>query len=1035
MATSQFDSFIKTLKKVFMLDQADLDFGIYRIMNQKRKDIEKYLNENLKTQITEVLNNNKSSQVAEYENELKEARKAAEMLGISPDDMPKVKELKAKIASLGNTEDLENEVYSHLSTFFGRYYDGGDFISQRRYKKDVYAIPYEGEEVKLHWANADQYYIKTSEYFRNYRFKLDGGKYVEFTLKEASTEQNNNKAQKDKERRFALYEECPVEVIDDELHINFTYELYPKATKQKSLIESAFNVVKDLLPSEFKMEVLALRPTDSDRSRTLLQKHLTDYVARNTFDYFIHKDLKGFLSRELDFYIKNEILEIDDIDARTTESFLAHLTVIKAIKNVGSKIIEFLASLENFQKRLWLKKKMVVSADYCITLDRVPEKFYAEICANDSQREEWVKLFAIDEIKSSQPEGFFNEGAVTGYSIPLTEQFLKENPFLVLDTACFTDDFKRRLISEIDDLDEKCDGLMIKSDNFQALRLLEEKYLEKVNCIYIDPPYNTDATKIIYKNGYEHSSWISLMDTRLMIAKKFLDKTGIIELAIDDYELRYINCCLEKNFGINNFISNISIFTNPKGRDQGFVAQSHDYSVIYAKDKSIAKTYNFKLSNSELLKKFSKLKNGQNLRELPLKRTGTGKYREERPYMFFPFLYHLKEKQLSIISKEEYRKLYDSDKKIFNDLYLNELKNKYEKEGYVVILPLNELGQFLRWRWGYDSCVKGIDNGILFCKQTRGKYAVYQYDMADDEFTPKSMWIGERYDASSKGTNLLNNIIPNNPFDYPKSVYTVQDNISLGADMNGLIFDFFAGSGTTAHAVINLNRNDAGERKYILVDMGSYFYSVIKTRIQKVIYSEDWNNGKPVSRKGSSHCFKYMRLEQYEDTLNNLVVKKNTLMDQEGEFFDGYMLGYLLDTETKDSLFSLDWFVNPWNTKLKITRNNETKEEKIDLVETFNYLIGLKVQRISYPKSDICVVEGYSRREEHILIIWRDCMKVSNEDLNEFFRRMAYSTRDKEYDKIYVNGDNNLENLKTDADTWKVTLIEQEFSKRMFEVE
>lgn len=491
MAISQFDSFIKTLKKVFMLDQAELDFGIYRIMNQKRKDIEKYLNENLKTQVTEVLNNNKSSQVAEFENELKEARKAAEMLGISPDDMPKVKELKAKIASLGNTEDLENEVYSHLSTFFSRYYEGGDFISQRRYKKDVYAIPYEGEEVKLHWANADQYYIKTSEYFRNYRFKLDSGKYVEFTLKEVSTEQNNDKPQNNMEHRFALYEACPVEVINDELHINFTYELYPKATKQKALIESAFNTVKDLLPSEFKMDVLALRPTDSDRSRTLLQKHLSDYVARNTFDYFIHKDLKGFLSKELDFYIKNEILEIDDIDARTTESFLAHLTVIKAIKNVGSKIIEFLASLENFQKRLWLKKKMVISTDYCITLDRVPEKFYAEICANDAQREEWVKLFAIDEIKSSQPEGFFNEGAVTGYSIPLTEQFLKENPFLVLDTVFFTDDFKRKLVSEIDDLDEKCDGLLINSENYQALNLISEKYKGVVNMVVTDPPYNT----------------------------------------------------------------------------------------------------------------------------------------------------------------------------------------------------------------------------------------------------------------------------------------------------------------------------------------------------------------------------------------------------------------------------------------------------------------------------------------------------------------------------------------------------------------
>ena len=383
MATSQFEAFKQTLKKVFMLDQADLDFGIYRIMNQKRADIEKYLNENLKAQVKETLENNKSSQLSELENELKEAKKAAETLGVSPEDLPKVKELKDKIAASGDNDALENEVYSHLTTFFSRYYDSGDFVSQRRYKKDVYAIPYEGEEVKLHWANADQYYIKTGEYFRNYRFKLDNGKYVEFTLKEATTEQNNNKAQNNMERRFALYEECPCEVINDELHINFTYELYPKATKQKGLIESAYKTVIDMLPGDFKMELLVLKPTESDKKRTLLQKHLNDYVARNMFDYFIHKDLKGFLSRELDFYIKNEVLEIDDIDARTTDSFIAHLTAIKAIKNVGAKIIEFLASLENFQKRLWLKKKMVVSADYCITLDRVPEIFFGLFCCID----------------------------------------------------------------------------------------------------------------------------------------------------------------------------------------------------------------------------------------------------------------------------------------------------------------------------------------------------------------------------------------------------------------------------------------------------------------------------------------------------------------------------------------------------------------------------------------------------------------------------------------------------------------------------
>lgn len=226
MAT-QFELFKGALEKMLMLDQADLDFGIYRIMNQKRNDIEKYLNNDLKKQVTDAVSGSSTAEVESVKAELASLIKTLTDAGIDPETSPKVKDLRAKLSEGGDTESLENEVYSHLTTFFSRYYDSGDFISQRRYKKDVYAIPYEGEEVKLHWANADQYYIKTGEYFRSYRFTLTGGKAVEFTLKEATVEQNNNLAQNNMERRFALYEEQPVEVDGDTLHINFTYELYP----------------------------------------------------------------------------------------------------------------------------------------------------------------------------------------------------------------------------------------------------------------------------------------------------------------------------------------------------------------------------------------------------------------------------------------------------------------------------------------------------------------------------------------------------------------------------------------------------------------------------------------------------------------------------------------------------------------------------------------------------------------------------------------------------------------------------------------
>lgn len=1016
MAT-QFDLFIATMKKVLMLDQADLDFGIYRIMNQKRDQIESYLNNDLRRQVTESIRENASSDAEALKKELTQLVATLTAAGMNPDDAPKVKELKERIAQCGNSEELENEVYSHLTIFFGRYYDGGDFISQRRYKKDVYAIPYEGEEVKLYWANADQYYIKTAEYFRNYRFAVDGDKFCEFTLREATTEQNNNVAQNNMERRFALCEETPVEVIGNTLHIYFTYELYPKATKQKVLIEAAYEAIKEAIPAEFAA-VFAPRPTESDRTRTLLQKHLNDYVARNKFDYFIHKDLGGFLSRELDFYIKNEILVIDDIDARTPDEFLKHLTVIKAIKGVGMKLITFLASLENYQKRLWLKKKFVVESNYCITLDRVPERFYAEIAANDAQREEWVRLFAIDEITSQATNGLFEEGK-SGYSVPLTVEFLKENPFLVLDTKFFPAEFKNALLASIDHIDEQCDGLLINSENFQALGLLQGKYKEQIQCIYVDPPYNTSASEIAYKNSYKHSSWMTLLNDRLLEGKELLKKDGIQCTTIDDVEGSRLRILLESIFNESPMVVGIRI--KPSGRPipNGF-AISHEYAYFSRKEVSTA-INRLQHSDDQNNRYRESDEKGVFFWEL-LRKAGSNSFRQNRPTMYYPIWLNTDSGKMRIPAME-----YDevSQEYITKDVLL---------ENEIEIYPIKDDGSQGRWYFGAERAVNEVDE-FKAEKQKDGRYFIYRRRRKNEGVQPTTFWDSSKYSATEHGTDLLKRIFGEQEvFSYPKSIFAEEDCLTVsGAERYSLILDYFAGSGTTGHAVINLNRKDGGKRKYILCEMGEYFDTVTKPRIQKVIYSKDWDGGKPVSREGSSHCFKYMRLEQYEDTLNNLTIQPATISKDNADFYDGYVLGYMLDIETRDSLFNMKWFRNPWNMKLRITRQNETREEKIDVIETFNYLIGLNVVSILYPKKGICTVEGVTRSGERTLVIWRDCDTVDNKALDDFFRRMSYSTRDTEFDRIYVNGDNNLENLRTDGEQWKVVLTEQEFAKRMFE--
>ena len=1058
--------FTALLKQIFELDKSDLDFGIYRVMNLRKTEIENFLMYRLPQMVQETLAPFAQGSKEELLAQKKQIEDTVAAMGISIDMLPDTAEMKKKYVqiqtSLAEGIDmaaLETDVYSALYSFFNRYYEDGDFISKRRYKEGVYAIPYEGEEVKLYWANQDQYYIKTSENFKDYTFVFDGIS-VHFRLVDATTEQNNNKESKDSKRTFMLFTEDEenypgIKTFEfnpeaAEVIIRFVYDV--PADKKKKYDEENLAAINQWLLSLRCMDLNPLLTpitTEKGKTTTLLEKHLKGYVAKNTFDYFIHKDLHGFLTRELDFFIKSEIMHLEDLDTSNEERVETYLAKIKAIKRVGKIIIDFLAQIEDFQKKLWLKKKFVVETNWCITLDKIDETFWTEIIANEAQIDEWISMYAINEAE--------------GWSNPPTVDFLHNNQNLIVDTKHFSNKFKYALIESIPDLDEQTNGVMIHSDNYQALRLLLERYSEKIQLTYIDPPYNTDASKILYKNGYEHSSWVSLIESRLLEGRKLMTPTGVIEVAIDDFEMRYLNTCMDQVFGIDNAISNIAILTNPKGRDQGFIAQAHDYTVMYARNKSLAETHNFVLTEEELAKKFSKTKDGESLRELPLKRTGSGKFREDRPYMYFPFFYSPDKDELMVIPEDLYKQIYDAATDSFDDQFVSDVIKKYEQNGYVAILPLSSKGEKFRWRWGYKSCVAGVKSGVLFCKSVRGGgYAVYQYDFADEEATPKSLWFGEKYDASSKGTNLLESIIPNNPFDFPKSLYTVEDNIIIGASETDIVLDYFAGSGTTGHAVVDLNRRlEDSNRRYILIDMGEHFQSVICPRMKKVVYAPDWKDGKPQQRNSDvSQIIKYMRLESYEDALSNIELTSDggQLRALLGE---DYLIHYMVDLESRGSLLDVEAFSNPFAYTMKITEKNECKERGIDLVETFNYLIGLTVasqSALSYYLSKpaaapayegavdlVCDVNGqYAFRHvegmlpdgRRALVIWRtvsDDVIASNAALDAYFTTYRKNASNRAYDVIYVNGDNNLENLRGANENWNVQVTEIEFKKRMFE--
>ena len=946
-STAQLAQLIAKLQEIFQINQPDLDFGIYRILNSRQTQINEFLQKTLPNKINAAFN--------------------------------------------GNFEQANN-VYNHLYTFFSRYYDQGDFISQRRYKGDTYAIPYAGEEVMLHWANKDQYYTKSGESFSNYAFTLENGKKVQFRLVEADTAKDNRK-DNEQARVFALIEPhiktetdengdeiqtdiLPFDIQGDLLTLRFEYKAVNKKEKQSDYITQAVEKIQNFaIPDEFQ-GIFKAMPTEKNKNRTLLEKYLTDYTAKNTADYFIHKNLGKFLNQELDFYIKNEVMNLDNIQDNTDFSHIEqNLQTIKTLKTVAKEIIAFLAQLEDFQKKLWLKKKFVAGCHYLITLDHLTEEQMQTALANPKQTAQWLALFNVNASGLSAVE------------------LCKNYPHLVVDTSLFEPTFQAEILSNLHDLDEKMNGLLIHSDNFQALNLLQERYKEQVKCIYIDPPYNTDGDGFIYKDGYKHSSWLSLIENRITLQKNLMSKDGTLGISIDDNEVHELDLCVS-NIMNNQKIGELSVTRAEGGGLAKRIVKGHDYLMLYAKDLDICPPL---LRSKDIRGKIVTINGEDFWIETDWLRIEFGKY--------------------GTLLYEDIEKVKGTEKK-------QEIDDGIASGKYILI--------------------KKDNNHIV------GRYRSVKEDGSKFYSVIKHL--------NTDGTAVLKELFPTGGFGYPKPVSLISQYV-LGSTFssvykNAIVLDYFAGSGTTAHAVINLNREDNGNRKYILVEQGEYFDSVLKPRVQKVIFAKEWKDGKPQADNGVfggvSQIVKVLKLESYEDTLNNLELRKpiQDLADMglSETVQNDYLLHYMLDVESRDSLLNTQHFTKPFDYKLNIatTSAGAYEAKTIDLVETFNYLIGLRVRAIDdqREKRGWVTVKGKLANDDNALIIWRDCEKIGYGELNDFIRKNAYGVEDKaEYSEetfkvVYINGDHNVPTVFTDSDdsvkTLKVRSIEAEFFSRMF---
>ena len=1035
-AEKNFDRLKTLLREMFQLDRGDLDFGLYRIMNLKSAEVVKFLDNDLLPQVRAKLKLAGTEELARLEQELQASVRAIRELGLKPDDSPVIRQQRERLAEMKQDANVrkdtatEADVYNHLANFFARYYAEGDFISQRRYSsggRAAYLIPYDGEEVKLHWANADQYYVKTTENYAAYAFTVGAGKAarrVRFEIAAADNEKDNVKEADGRQRRFTLARgKAAVNVEDGELVVRFEHrpltdgekKKWPgNNSKQQSRInEATIERIQNAAEPEWLPLLLAKAPTEANGERTLPAKHLERYTAKNSFDYFIHKDLGGFLRRELDLYLNTEALNLDDLEQSDTPRLERALAHVQAARYIGRKIIDFLAQLEDFQKKLWLKKKFVLETQWCVTLDRVPEALYPEIAANAAQCAEWVKLFAVDEIAGDLTNG----GA--GWSDPPSAALLKANPYLVLDTRHFDRGFTDRLLAALSDagpLDEQTDGLLVHGENFQALNLLQARYRGQAQCIHIDPPYNTQTSGFMYKNGYRHSSWLAMMQNRIEAGIRLLHGNGSFLCHIDENEYEALHL----------------LFTSMAVPDGGTVVWDKKNPMLGR--KGIATQHEYVLWRTWSESSF--FRRPANIRKILTKAQALirehGGVNEKSRYEFSSWIAN----QKNLTGGEKSYRFIDDDGRIFQSVGMGAPELRTDPKFSIPLIhpltgqpcPVPSNG----WSRAPDTLQQLIANGeIIFGKDETTQPRRKVFLTVDSKRQMPSV-ISE----SGRGKIDLDKLGLDFPYGHPIALY--KELLAAAAPKgDALALDFFAGSGTTGHAVIDLNREDGGRRKYLLAEIGEHFDMVLMPRLKKAVYSQDWKDGKPVSRKGVSQLFQYVRLESYEDTMDSLEAaplsdEQTALFDENPEMAEDYRLRYALGTETAGSACLLsEGFENPFAYTLSVVRDGIRRETPVDLPATFNYLLGLRTasrRRIE----GVLAITGTDAQERRCLILWRNFKETDHPALEAWFVRNRERFAGP-LDVIYVNGDHTLNAIRQSVETWIAESIEPVFRELMFE--
>ena len=783
--------------------------------------------------------------------------------------------------------EFREELFDRLYTFFRRYFSesGSIYFRFTPPHEHVYEKVYtDDRDVALFWKTHMLYYVKTDRLFRSMAVEVDGFNFF-FDVSTLEHKRANEK----RELVYTFKEQQD----DGTLVLSVAYS----ERGRKTNISDIRRDIKNALGLN--------RYTSQVPSEETLERAFRLFERQSEVDFFINKDARKFLREQFNLWLYQYIFEPEEQKGTIwTEKRIQQLQVLKEI---AYKIIDFIAQFEDELVRIWNKPKFVLGSHYVITLDR--------IAAKEGGMEILERLFAHPGMKAQVQE--WRDLGMVGEDFTLEQAWVTDlmgkrlherYQYLSIDTKYFPD-LEMAILSLFDHLDQELDGWLVHSENYQALNTMLPKFREQVKCIYIDPPYNTGSDEFIYRDQFRHSSWLTMMENRLRLAREWMREDGAIFVSIDDGEQDVLRKVMEFVFGPENFVNNViwQKKFSPQN-DARWLSDNHDFLVTFAKSK-------------------------ESWRPGLLPRTEKQNRRYQNP---------------------------DNDPRgpwMSSDLSVKTYSPEYDypittPSGRVVYPPKGYC-----WRVSKEKLQELIaDNRVWFGPDGNGVPRLKRFlSETKQGVTPLTIWTYKEVGHNQEGKQEFKRMLTETEevFGTPKPTRLLQRVITVGASgkTDALVLDFFAGSGTTAHAVINLNREDGGRRKYILVEMADYFHTVLLPRIKKVVFSDKWKDGKAEEDgKGTSHFVKYFRLEQYEE-----VLRKAHYRDDDAPLFlqDPYtQYVFLRDTKMLDNAETGEKVMEVDLERNEIRVDLSRLYPDIDLAETLSCLTGKWIRRIHPTEGD-----------------------------------------------------------------------------------